>query len=135
LSAFSNNGIREYKKLAEVKKEHGFTITDLLYIYLGNGSSKENKMFKGGNLTFIDEADSDKLLKAVVKVKNHIPNKAFVRRSLYKMMRMAKDYNKFADAIIKTATALEIACSSFSENETEFYEHLVRIYQQEIIKS
>jgi hypothetical protein len=134
LTAFSNNGIYEYTKLAAVKREHGLTITDLLYIYLGGGSTKENKMFKGGVLNFIDEKDSDKLLKAVVKVKNVIPNKAYVRRSLYKMMRMAKDYDKFAKAILVAAEGLKIAQTKFSENETEFTEHLIRIYQQEFKK-
>jgi hypothetical protein len=131
LTAFANNGIYEYKKLADVKIQHGLTITDLLYIYLGGGSTKENKMFKNGTLNFIDEADSDKLLMAVVKVKNVIPNKAYVRRSLYKMMRMTNDYDKFAKAIIVAANALKVAQSKFSENEAEFTEHLVRIYQQE----
>lgn len=129
LTAFSNNGIREYKKLANVKSEHGFTITDLLYIYLGNGSTKENKMFKNGTLKFIDENDSDNLMQAVASVKNVIPNKAFTRRSLYKVMRIAKDYKKFAKAIQEVAKHQEAACSQFSENEQEFYDHLVRIYQ------
>ncbi len=131
LSAFASNGITEYKKMSNFKAEHGFTITDLLYIFLGNGGAKENKLFKSGTMKFIDEKDSTKLMNAVVKVMNVIPNKAYCRRSLYKVMRVAKDYNKMAKAILKASTAMEITCQTFSSDETEFYNHLVRIYQQE----
>ena len=131
LEAFADNGIVEYKKFKAIMGDTGLTITDLLTIYCGSGSGVANTKFKDGELVFVNEADSDKLLKAVKKVKGHIPNKAYVRRSLYKVMRIAKDYDKLAKAIVRTAKALETACAKFSENEAEFYDHLVDIYKAE----
>jgi hypothetical protein len=131
LTAFAKNGIREYKIVVEVMKTSGLTITDMLYIFLGGSSTKENKMFKNGELKFIDERDSMKLLDAILKVKTYVPNKAFVRRSLYKVMARAKDYDRLADAIITASKALEVAHSKFSENESDFYNHLIKIYQSE----
>jgi hypothetical protein len=120
-----------YKLIKDIKKETGLTMTDLLLIFLNGASKKENKMFKDGELDFPDRKDSDKLLEAVLKVKNEVPNKAFVRRKLIKVFRMAKDYNRMTKAILKTSEALKIACSKWSENETEFYNHLVDVYQAE----
>jgi tellurite resistance protein len=82
-------------------------------------------------MKFVNEADSMELLDAVMSIKNVIPNKAFVRRSLYKIMRLCKDYKRMAKAVIKTAEALKTAHTKFSENEREFYEHLVKIYKAE----
>ncbi len=64
-------------------------------------------------------------------VKNIIPNKAFVRRSLYKIMRLSKDYNKLAKAIVKVSKAMETSLQKFSCDETEFHNHLTNIYRKE----
>jgi hypothetical protein len=128
LNSFKANDIREYKILSDLKVKSGLTMTDLLHIFLGSNNRKE---FKSGQMVFVNEKDSMELLDAVMMVKNVIPNKAFVRRSLYKIMRLSKDYKKMAKAILKTAEALKTAHTKFSENERDFYEHLVKIYKSE----
>lgn len=116
---------REYILFDSIMKNTKLTISDLLFIFLGGGGSKENDIFKSGEMTFINEADSMKLLKAVVKVLAFVPNKAFARRSLYRVMKMTKNYNKFAEKIIYS----EI---NFSENEGEFYNQLVNLHKNEL---
>jgi hypothetical protein len=128
LNSFKENDIREYKIMSELKIKTGLTMTDLLFIFLGSNNRKE---FTSGQMTFVNEKDSMELLDSVMMVKNAIPNKAFVRRSLYKIMRLCKDYKRMAKAILKTAEALKTAHTKFSENERDFYEHLVKIYKSE----
>lgn len=128
LNSFTQNDIREYKILSDLKVKTGLTMTDLLHIFLGSNNRKE---FTSGQMTFVNEKDSLELLDAVMMVKNVIPNKAFVRRSLYKIMRLSKDYKRMSKAILKTAEALKTAHTKFSENEREFYDHLVKIYKAE----
>lgn len=129
LTSFAKNGIKEYKILAEIQKNTGLKITDLLHIFLGGAGVKENKMFKSGLLSFVNKEDSIELLNAVAMVKPHIPNKAFIRRSLYKIMRLSRDYNKMAKAIVKTSKYLSMGNNKWSENESEFYDQLVTVYQ------
>jgi hypothetical protein len=131
LTSYAKNNVKEYKILSDIMSTSGLKITDLLHIFLGGGSSKEVTIFKSGKFSFINEEDSLELLNAVLMVKEMIPNKAPVRRSLYKIMRQAKDYNRMAKAIVKTAKALEVAQVKFSESEGEFYDHLVKIYKKE----
>ena len=128
LNSFKENGIREYKIISELKTKTGLTMTDLLFIFVGTNN---RKTFKSGEMKFINEEDSMELLDSVMLVKNAIPNKAFVRRSLYKIMRLCKDYKRMAKAILKTSEALKTAHAKFSENEAEFYDHLVKIYKAE----
>lgn len=128
LDSFKENGIREYSLLNELKNKTGLTMTDLLFIFIG---SNNRKSFTSGEMKFINESDSMVLLDSVMMIKNVIPDKAFVRRSLYKIMRLCKDYKRMSKAILKTAEALKTAHTKFSENESEFYEHLVKIYKSE----
>jgi hypothetical protein len=128
LQAYCDNGIREYQKAVKIIAETGLTVTDFEQIYLGGGGSKEHKSFKNGTMKFVNETDSDKLLDAVMMVKPYVPNKAFARRSLYKVMRMTADYKKFAKVIVKAAKALAESESKFSENEEEFLNHLIKLH-------
>ena len=128
MDSYHSNGIREYSIMSELKTKTGLTMTDLLFIFIG---SNNRKTFTSGEMTFVNEADSMELLEAVMLVKNDIPDKAFVRRSLYKIMRLCKDYKRMAEAILRTSEALKIAHLKFSENESEFYDHLVKIYKGE----
>jgi hypothetical protein len=137
--AWSNNNyirtfyhIPEYQIFDKEIKAKGLTTTDLLYIFMG-GASKEHevKAFKSGDLKFFDVDDSYEMLDAVVLVKNDIPNKAPVRRSLYKVLRLSKDYRKMAKAILKASKYLTKANAKFSENETDFLAHLIDIYRAE----
>lgn len=132
LTSYSDdNNATEYKVFERVMSESGLKITDMLYIFLGSAGNKENYMFKKGNLTFLNYDDSMELLNATLKVLKVIPNKAFTRRSLYKVMRVAKNYDKLANAIVKTSEELKSLNAKFSENETEFLNHITRIYQSE----
>ena len=116
----------------EPTAEHQFLlkITDLQYIFLGGGGQNEIKAFKNGTLKFINEDDSMELLKQVMRLKPHIPNKAPIRRKLYTLMRMSNNYKKLADAIIVAAKGLKAGHVKFSENPADFYSHILRIYQE-----
>lgn len=127
LSTFIENDIYEYKRFGKIMTDNGLTITDLLHIFCGEAGVKENKAFKLGELSFIDENDSNHLLEATVKVMPYIPNKAFIRRKLYKVMRTAKNYNKMAEAIVKAGKVFQATGQSFPENEDEFYNSMVKV--------
>lgn len=116
--------MKEYQLFKELKKETKLTITDLLYIYTGSGVMKD---YKSGNLSFKNQKDSDVLLKCVIKLKPHLPNKAYVRRSLYKMMAIVGDYKKMTDAIITHAKTLKEVGREFKENEADFFIELEAI--------
>lgn len=128
-SIYTNGNVllnkHEYLVFDKILKTTKLTISDLLFIFLGGGSSKENEIFKSGDMTFINEADSTKLLKAVLKVIDVVPNKAFARRSLYRVMKMTKNYNKFAEKILYSEMP-------FSENESDFYNQLVHLYKTDL---
>ena len=116
----SNEKAKRYRLFEELINEHKLTVTDLSYIFLGGGSKMEVDMFKNGEIEFANERESMRLLKAVLKVKGYLPNKSFARRSLYKVMRMSNNYDKFADKIISSNI-------TFSENEGELFSQLVAI--------
>lgn len=122
--------VTEYKIFADIINSTGLTISDLLHIFLG-GTEKQHKVFKSGTMKFPNVEDSKLMVNATLLVKPYIPNKSFARRSLYKIFRLAKDYNRMAKAILKTAEHLKLAQSKFSENEQEFYNHLMEIYRAE----
>ncbi len=115
-----NDKAKRYRLFEELINEHKLTVTDLSYIFLGGGSKMEVDMFKNGEIEFANERESMRLLKAVLKVKGYLPNKSFARRSLYKVMRMSNNYDKFADKIISSNM-------KFSENEGELFSQLVAI--------
>lgn len=115
-----NEKAKRYQLFEQLISEHKLTVTDLSYIFLGGGSKMEVDMFKNGEIEFANERESMRLLKAVLKVKGYLPNKSFARRSLYKVMRMSNNYDKFADKIISSYMI-------FSENEGELFAQLVSI--------
>jgi hypothetical protein len=134
----SNNYIKafyhipEYKIFDECMQKGGLTTTDMLQIFMGGASKDyEVKAFKNGEMKFLDFEDSYDMFENVVSVINYIPKKAFARRSLYKVLRTAKDYKKMCKAIIKSAKHLAKANTKFSENEQDFYTHLMEIYRAE----
>ena len=131
LNAFACNGIDEYKIVGNMVEQSGLTITDMLYIFLGSASRENNNTFKSGKLKFIDYNDSYELWEAVCSVKQYIPNKAYARRAIYPIFRMAKDYKRMAKVIIKAGRSMEIAQTKFSENEADFTAQLQRLYRAE----
>ena len=129
LNAYSENGIREYKLFALLKKQHKLTMTDLLYIFLGNGSAKENKAFKSGEMKFLDEAKSLKLLKALLEVRNLIPNKAFIRRAFYKKALEVGNPQILVNAMLSNIKTV------YSSDEKTFQGDLVGVLRKAKIKA
>ena len=131
LHSFATNGKREYQLLLNLKVEFGYTITDLLHIFLHGAGKKENDLFKDGQMTFPNEKDSLKMIKAVNNVKEYIPNKAYCRRRLYSVMRMKGGHGRMVKAIIRTVKAYQLMGQGFSENEVEFYNQILDVYHRE----
>jgi hypothetical protein len=131
LKVFNNEEleVREYKLFKDLAKEHKLTTTDLQNIFLGGTGSMQNKEWKSGAMEFRNEADSFKMLRAILKVKDIVPNKAFIRRQIYPFMRSVKNYDRLAKAMLKSLV-------TFSDNEIVFYNQMVEIYNTEFkIKS
>lgn len=122
LNSYALNGIEEYKTFKKVKEANSLTNTDLLKIF-----GVSNTEFKSGVMKFENEANSMELLKAIVEVKPHVPNKAFVRRSLFKVFDNPSEYSKLATAIINASKTLAEVGMKFSENEGEFLNQLIDI--------
>ena len=122
LNAYALNGVKEYKLYKKLKEKHNLTNTDMLKIF-----GVSNKDFKNGTMQFENEANSLELLKAIVKVKPHVPNKAFVRRSLFKVFIEPNEYETLANAIVNASNVMNEAGVPFSENEAEFLNQLVGI--------
>ena len=127
LLSYSYCDLPIYKKLAKVKKESNLTMTDLHFIYLNNNLNLI-KQYKSGTLAQLpNEKRSGEIYKAVKKVYEFIPKKAFTRRALYSVLNDVTDLEAFTDRIIDTANLLKEAEMKFSENEQEFKEHLLKI--------
>ena len=131
LVSYNDSDSTDYKILSQLKKESGLTITDLLYIFLGGAGTQENHAFKNGEMNFINKEDSMELYNATLKVIKVIPKQVQVRRQLYKVMKIAKDYDRLANAILRSAKAMKEAQVKFVADESEFESHLIRIYQSE----
>lgn len=131
LSTYANNGIREYKTFAHLKKTTGLQITDLQFIFLGDAGAKNIEDYKEGRMKFINEEDSQELLKYTLLAKQYIPKRSQPRRSFHKIMRLAQNYKKMANAIIEMGESLALAGHTFSEDETILYNQLLAIYQKE----
>ena len=127
LNSYAKLDIYEYKKMRNIKRETGLTISDIQRIFLGRGKEQD---FKQGLAVFNDENNSQRLLDATMKIKLYVPNKAFTRHAFYKLCENTCDYDKFADAIIRTSKNLKKGYSSFSENEATFELQLVTIYKK-----
>lgn len=124
LKAYAELGIPEYVLIQQLKKDYTLTVTDFLHIFLGSANKPNNKLFKDGNLRFIDKKKSMKLLNSVIMIQNVIP-KSFSRRSVYKVMKLVEDYNEFALYIIRESKGI-----TFSENQHELLEQLTELFEQ-----
>jgi hypothetical protein len=122
LNAYALNGIVEYKVFKTLKDKHNLTNTDMLKVF-----NVTNKAFKNGTMKFENEVNSLKLLEAIVEVRPYVPNKAFVRRSLFKVFDTPNEYKKLAKAIVNASKMLSDVGMKFSENETEFFNQLIDI--------
>jgi len=129
VNAFLNtNEIESYIELAELLKNSKLTLTDILHIFLGNAGRVENNLFREGLFTFDKMDDGKELLQATTKVWDFIPNSAPCRRSLFKVMRIVKDFDVFADAII--AKSQEGQKGKFTTDETTFFYELEKLAKE-----
>ena len=125
LEVFAAGNIREYIKFKEIIEETNLTITDLLHIYCGSGSTKN---FQLGNLTFKDEKQSDKMLVQVKRMQQYVPNYSFTRRSIWRYMKpnfIKGDYKKMANAIIDFSKNVN---NEFSADEKTFKAQIYDIW-------
>ena len=64
------------------------------------------------------------LLDAIISLKDVVPNKAYVRRSLFKVMKLTNGkFSKLAKAIKAAIKKVEVP-----ENEAKFYEFLMKVF-------
>ena len=122
LNSYALNGIAEYKTFKKLRDTNDLTNTDMFKIF-----GVTQKQFTNGEMKFENEANSLLLLKAIVTIKPHVPNKAFVRRSLFKILDVPSEYKALADAIVNASKVLKNAGMKFSENENEFFNQLIDI--------
>jgi len=129
LKAFVGNDKHEYIVFDNLVKEHKLTVTDLMHIFLG---ASDHKLFKEGTMKFKAEKDSLNLVAAFVKIREHLPKKAFCTRNLPKVMRTDgnRNYKPFVDAVIRGAKV----GFQFSENEKEFVSEIRDIMRMINIK-
>jgi len=114
--------IREYVKFKQLMEETKLTITDLLFIYTGSGSTKD---FQLGTLTFKNEKESDKKLEQVKRMLGYLPKHSFTRRGVWGIMKKTDNYKKLATEIIKFAKDKQ---NEFSADEKTFKGQLLDIY-------
>jgi hypothetical protein len=130
LNMYAELGLTEYILFQKTKKETGLTKTDLLNVYLFGNSAAQDRVYKDGTMTFPNLKKSEQLLNAVMKVKELMPNKAFVRRGLFRVMHMTDGkYNKMAVAIKKTLKAYELANMPVPCEERPFEDWLIGVYK------
>ncbi len=129
MESFANCDVKPYQTMQKFAKDSKkiLKMTDLHCIFLENDYKMIRKYKKGELIELPNETNNVELFKAVMKVINLVPKKAYVRRSLYKSMRLSSDYDIFANEIIEAAKLMQKAETKFSENEHEFFTHLERI--------
>jgi hypothetical protein len=124
LEIYVASNVKEYVKFKQLMDETKLTITDLLFLYTGSGTTKD---FQLGNLTFKDEKESDKKFEQVKRLLKHLPKHSFTRRSAWRVMKQTNDYKKLANAIIQFANNKQ---NEFSADEKTFKVQLLGIYNE-----
>jgi len=117
LNVWSKMEIKEYIKLLKIQTETKIQITPLVSAYTGKSNMKD---FRGGVIKFNDEAASDIIIEQIMDLKDILPNKAFCRRAIIKVMRN-KAYNH---TNIKPYIDRRFRQVGFSENENELLKEL-----------
>ncbi len=113
LKVWSGLNIKEYLKLKEVFANTGFQISPLIEAYTFSGSMKD---FRAGKLVFPNEKQSDKLIQQLTELNQYLPTKAFIRRSVIRLMRH-ENYNH--NKIVKAVKFYTESIGAFPENEKE----------------
>lgn len=129
LDAFAANGSREYVMMKKMKKETGLTITDLQNVFLFGCGTNEVKAFKSGEMKFTNLRDSISLLSALMSIKDLLPNKAYTRRSMFKIFKMTGgEYQRFAEAV---AFVIKKGKKEVPENEKMLFDFLKDVFKAE----
>ena len=115
-------GKKSYILLDKIKEETKLTVTDLLNIFLSGAGSVEVKQFRSGEMKFENVKESMELLNSVKKMKDVLPNKAFSRRAMFKVLKSVKDHKKLAE-LVKSSSIV------FTENEAGLEKQLLSLYQ------
>jgi hypothetical protein len=123
LSVWSSLDIQEYVKLSRIQKETGFQITPLLEAYLFTSNQDS---YRKGTMTFPNEEQSDKIIKQMIDLNQYLPNKAFCRRAIVKVMLNDKYNHKKMVPAIKQYVKL---VGAFTENETSLKSELDKLVQ------
>lgn len=113
LDVWSDIKIPEYVKLKQIQKETGFQITPLLEAYLETSNQNE---YRDGIMKFPNEKNSDKIISQMIDLNKFLPDKAFCRRTIVKVMRNPKYNHKKMEKAVNDYKKL---MGSFPENERE----------------
>lgn len=113
LKIWGGLNIPEYLKLKDVFDKTGFQISPLIEAYTFSG---EMTAFRKGTLVFPNEAQSDKLIEQLTDLNQYLPSKAFIRRSIVRLMRHEK-YNHVK--MLKAVKFYTQSIGAFPENEKE----------------
>ena len=111
LEVWSALGIGEYVKLKQIQKETGFQLTPLLEAYLFTSNQYD---YRKGRMVFPNEAASDKIISQMVDLNKYLPNKAYCRRAMVKVIRNPKYNHKKMLLAVKNYKNL---VGGFTENE------------------
>jgi hypothetical protein len=117
LNVWARMEIKEYVKMHQVQTETKMQITPLVRAYTGKSSMNE---FRKGDMKFIDEANSDKIISQIMELNDYLPKKAFCRRAIIDIMN-SEDYNH---ELVKPKIISRALVSGFSENETDLRNEL-----------
>ena len=111
LAVWSALDVPEYVKLNKIQKDTGFQITPLLEAYLYTSCQVS---YRKGVMKFANESESDKIVSQMTDLNQYLPNKAFCRRAIVRVMRNPKYNHKKMLGAIKQYIQL---VGSFTENE------------------
>lgn len=129
LDSFSALGIKEYVTMKKTKKETGLTVTDLQNVFLFGSGANEVKAFKSGVMTFPDLRGSKEMLEALMAVKDVLPNKAYTRRSLFKIFKQTLgEYKRFVEAV---KFVIKRSKKEVPENEKMLFDFLKDVFEAE----
>lgn len=124
LKVWSDLNIEEYVKLETIQKETGFQITPLLEAYLFTSCQV---LYRKGKMKFPNEAESDKIIQQMIDLNKYLPNKAFCRRAVVRVMRNPKYNHKKMLGAVKQYVNL---VGSFTENERSLKAELDKLVMQ-----
>lgn len=112
LNVWAKMEIAEYVKLLKVQNETKIQITPLVKAYTDKSSMTE---FRKGEMKFVDESKSDKIIEQIVDLNGYLPTKAFCRRAIIDVMNRP-DYHH---ELIKPIIIRRAESIGFTENETQ----------------